>query len=115
MTNTSNPPLEIKHDQIDPTVLEALRKIDEVARKHETSYFLAGARNHSQARFWSAAWRPDLGCRLRYCGARLGSFQDAFRGARNFGESSGALVNVAFSPPVLHVRRCNPVVPFYST
>ena len=43
MTNTSNPPLEIKHDQIDPTVLEALRKIDEVARKHETSYFLAGA------------------------------------------------------------------------
>ena len=87
MTNTSNPPLEIKHDQIDPTVLEALRKIDEVARKHETSYFLAGARNHSQARFWSAAWTPDLGCRLRYCGARLGSFQDAFRGARNFGET----------------------------
>jgi predicted nucleotidyltransferase len=43
MTNTSNPPLEIKHDQIDTTLLEALRKIDEVARKHETSYFLAGA------------------------------------------------------------------------
>jgi predicted nucleotidyltransferase len=43
MTNTSNPPLEIKHDQIDTTVLEALRKIDEIARKHETSYFLAGA------------------------------------------------------------------------
>jgi predicted nucleotidyltransferase len=43
MTNTSNPPLEIKHDQIDPTILEALRKIDELARQHETSYFLAGA------------------------------------------------------------------------
>jgi hypothetical protein len=43
MTNTSNPPLEIKHDQIEPTIREALRKIDEIARQHETSYFLAGA------------------------------------------------------------------------
>jgi predicted nucleotidyltransferase len=43
MTNTSNPPLEIRHDQIDPVVLEAIRKIDEIARRHETAYFLAGA------------------------------------------------------------------------
>jgi predicted nucleotidyltransferase len=43
MTNTSNPPLEIQHDQIDPVVLEAIRKIDEIARRHETAYFLAGA------------------------------------------------------------------------
>jgi predicted nucleotidyltransferase len=43
MTNTSNPPLEIRHDQIDPTVLEAIRKIDEIAHRHETAYFLAGA------------------------------------------------------------------------
>jgi predicted nucleotidyltransferase len=43
MTNTSNPPLEIRHDQIDPVVLEAIRKIDEVANRHETAYFLAGA------------------------------------------------------------------------
>jgi predicted nucleotidyltransferase len=43
MTNSSSPPLEIQHDQIDPPVLEAIRKIDEIARKHETSYFLAGA------------------------------------------------------------------------
>ena len=43
MTNTSNPPLEIRHDQIDPVVLEAIRKIDEVAHRHETAYFLAGA------------------------------------------------------------------------
>jgi predicted nucleotidyltransferase len=43
MTNSSSRPLEIKHDQIDPAVLEAVRKIDEIARKHETSYFLAGA------------------------------------------------------------------------
>jgi len=43
MTNSSSPPLEIKHDQIDPAVLEAIRKIDAIARKHETSYFLAGA------------------------------------------------------------------------
>lgn len=43
MTNSSSPPLEIKHDQIDPAVLEAIGKIDEIARKHETSYFLAGA------------------------------------------------------------------------
>jgi predicted nucleotidyltransferase len=43
MTNTSNPPLEIQHDRIDPVVLEAIRKIDEIARRHETAYFLAGA------------------------------------------------------------------------
>lgn len=43
MTNTLSPPLEIKHDQIDPTILEVIRKIDEIARKHETKYFLAGA------------------------------------------------------------------------
>jgi predicted nucleotidyltransferase len=43
MTSTSNPPLEIRHDQIDPVVLEAIRKIDEIARRHETAYFLAGA------------------------------------------------------------------------
>jgi predicted nucleotidyltransferase len=38
-----SPPLEIKHDQIDPSVLEVIRKIDEIANKHETRYFLAGA------------------------------------------------------------------------
>ena len=43
MTNTSNPSLEIRHDQIDPVVLEAIRKIDEIAHRHETAYFLAGA------------------------------------------------------------------------
>lgn len=43
MTNTSNPPLEIQHDRIDPVVLEAIRRIDEIARRHETAYFLAGA------------------------------------------------------------------------
>jgi predicted nucleotidyltransferase len=43
MTSTSNPPLEIRHDRIDPLVLEAIRKIDEAARKHDTTYFLAGA------------------------------------------------------------------------
>jgi len=43
MTNTSNPSLEIRHDQIDPVVLEAIRKIDEIAHRQETAYFLAGA------------------------------------------------------------------------
>jgi len=43
MTNSLSPPLEIKHDQIDPIVLEAIREIDEIANKHETRYFLAGA------------------------------------------------------------------------
>jgi predicted nucleotidyltransferase len=43
MTTSLSPPLEIKHDQIDPVVLEAIRKIDEIAHKHETRYFLAGA------------------------------------------------------------------------
>lgn len=43
MTNTLSPPLEIKHDQIDPAILQVISKIDEIARKHETKYFLAGA------------------------------------------------------------------------
>lgn len=43
MTNTLRPPLEIKHDRIDPTILEVIRKIDEIAGNHETEYFLAGA------------------------------------------------------------------------
>lgn len=43
MSNTSNQPLEIRHDRVDPVVLEAIRKIDEIAKKRETAYFLAGA------------------------------------------------------------------------
>jgi hypothetical protein len=43
MSDSLSPPLEIGHDQIDPLILEAIRKIDEVARRHETNYFLAGA------------------------------------------------------------------------
>jgi predicted nucleotidyltransferase len=43
MSDSLSLPLEISHDQIDPLILEAVRKIDEVARKHETNYFLAGA------------------------------------------------------------------------
>jgi predicted nucleotidyltransferase len=43
MSDSLSLPLEISHDQIDPLILEAVRKIEEVARKHETNYFLAGA------------------------------------------------------------------------
>lgn len=43
MSDSLSLPLEISHDQIDPLILEAVRKIDDVARKHETDYFLAGA------------------------------------------------------------------------
>src|ERR1700682_3755508 len=43
MSDSLSLPLEIRHDQIDPLILEAVRKIDAVARQHETSYFLAGA------------------------------------------------------------------------
>lgn len=43
MTNTFGQPLEIKHDRIDPVVLEVIREIDRVVRKCETEYFLAGA------------------------------------------------------------------------
>ena len=43
MNDSLSPPLEISHDQIDPLILEAVRKIDAVACQHETSYFLAGA------------------------------------------------------------------------
>ncbi len=43
MNDSLSLPLEITHDQIDPLILEAVRKIDAVARRHETSYFLAGA------------------------------------------------------------------------
>lgn len=43
MSDSLSLPLEISYDQIDPLILEAVRKIDEVAREHETNYFLAGA------------------------------------------------------------------------
>ncbi len=43
MSDSLSLPLEIRHDQIDPLILEAIRKVDEVARRHETNYFLAGA------------------------------------------------------------------------
>lgn len=43
MTNTSSPPLKIRDDRIDPVVLEAIRKVDEIARTQNTAYFLAGA------------------------------------------------------------------------
>jgi predicted nucleotidyltransferase len=43
MTGTSGPPLQIEYDQIDPAMLEALRRIDQTASRHDTPYFLAGA------------------------------------------------------------------------
>jgi len=43
MTNTLARSLEISHDNIDPLVLEIIRKVDAVARKHNTGYFLVGA------------------------------------------------------------------------
>jgi predicted nucleotidyltransferase len=43
MTNTLVQPLEIKHDRIDPAVLEVIRNIDDVAAECGTIYFLAGA------------------------------------------------------------------------
>ena len=41
--NTLSPPLEIKHDQIDPTVLQVIRRIDQVANQCDAKYFLVGA------------------------------------------------------------------------
>jgi predicted nucleotidyltransferase len=41
MTNTSNPPLEIWHDRIDPLVLEAIRKIDEGRRTMDVDLGIA--------------------------------------------------------------------------
>ncbi len=43
MSNTFIQPLTIKHDKVDQAVLIVIRKVDEVARKCETRYFLAGA------------------------------------------------------------------------
>jgi predicted nucleotidyltransferase len=43
MTNTLARSLEITHDRIDPLVLEIIRKVDAIAQRHNTSYFLAGA------------------------------------------------------------------------
>jgi predicted nucleotidyltransferase len=43
MTSSFDQPLEIKHDKIDPVVLSVVRRVDEVARKCGTQYFLAGA------------------------------------------------------------------------
>ncbi len=43
MTNTLARSLEISHDKIDPLVLEVIRKVDAIAHKHNTGYFLIGA------------------------------------------------------------------------
>jgi predicted nucleotidyltransferase len=43
MSNSLSPPLEIRHDQIDPGIREAIRRIDQIARVHDTKYFLTGA------------------------------------------------------------------------
>ncbi len=43
MTSSFDQPLEIKHDKIDPVVLSGVRRVDDVARKCGTQYFLAGA------------------------------------------------------------------------
>ena len=41
--NTLSPPLEIKHDHIDRSLLEAIRKTDAIANQCGAKYFLAGA------------------------------------------------------------------------
>lgn len=43
MSNTFVQPLTIKHDKVDQAVLTVIRKIDDIARKCETRYVLAGA------------------------------------------------------------------------
>jgi predicted nucleotidyltransferase len=43
MSNSLSPPLEIRHDRIDSGILEAIRRIDQIARVHDTRYFLTGA------------------------------------------------------------------------
>jgi predicted nucleotidyltransferase len=43
MTNTLSRSLEIKHDRIDPLVLDVMRTIDGIAQGNKTDYFLAGA------------------------------------------------------------------------
>ncbi len=43
MTNTLSRSLEIKHDRIDPLVLEVVKTIDEIAKRNGTKYFIAGA------------------------------------------------------------------------
>lgn len=43
MTDSLIPPLQINHDQIDPTVVEVVRKVNDAVRKTATPYFLAGA------------------------------------------------------------------------
>jgi predicted nucleotidyltransferase len=43
MANTLARSLEISHDGVDPYVLEVIGKVDAIAHKHNTRYFLAGA------------------------------------------------------------------------
>ncbi len=43
MSNSLSPPLEIRHDRIDPGIREAIRRVDQIARAHDTRYFLTGA------------------------------------------------------------------------
>lgn len=41
--NSLSPPLEIKHDHIDPAVLQVISTVDQIANRYDAKYFLAGA------------------------------------------------------------------------
>lgn len=41
--NSLSPPLAIKHDHIDPAVLQVIRTVDQIANRYDAKYFLAGA------------------------------------------------------------------------
>lgn len=43
MTNTLGPTFAIRHDRIDPVLLEAIRAVDAITRTQGVSYLLAGA------------------------------------------------------------------------
>jgi predicted nucleotidyltransferase len=97
MNDSLSPPLEISHDQIDPLILEAVRKIDAVACQQETSYFLAGATAREvilRQVFGRPAWRRTLDI----------DFGIAVRDWEHFQTLKSALVEQAASPSTERIR-----------
>jgi len=77
MTSSFAQPLEIKHDRVDPAILKVVTKIDEVARKCDTRYFMAGAtaREIMLRMCLAGAGKTNTGCRFWYRGSKLGTIR----------------------------------------
>jgi predicted nucleotidyltransferase len=98
MTNTLSRSLEIKHDRIDPLVLEVVKTIDEIAKRNGTKYFIAGA-TAREIILRHVFGRPSG---RRTLDVDLGI---AVQDWREFQALKNKLIQAGFSPAPKHIQR----------